>query len=100
MTFDIFERHLGSLPYSRLNQDRPVEESCEKGVIHYPSSPKKSRYFYSMLSTIFVTLAGVTGYLLGTLKSHGQCEIGRLAGTVTQGKASAQRTQIITYLPF
>ena len=100
MIFDIFERYLGSPPYSRLDQDSFVEESCEKGVIHYPSISKKSRYFYSVLSAIFVTLAGVAGYLLGTLKSHGQYEVGRLAGTVTQGKVSAQRTQTTTYLPF
>ena len=98
MIFDIFERNLGSPPYSRLDQDSPVEESCENGVIHYPSSSKRSRSFYSVLSAIFVTLAGVAGYLLGTLKSHGRCEVGRVAGTVAQGKASAQRTQIITYI--
>lgn len=84
-----------------MDQDAPVEEPFEKDITRHISSSKRSRYCYFVLSALFVALAGAAGYLLGTLKSHDQCEAGRLSGTVIQGKTSClmnSECHLLTFL--
>ena len=86
MLFNLLEKYLGSSTYSRLDQDGMVEEPLQKDIFRHFGSSKQPRYFYLILSTIFIALAGAAGYLLGTLKNHNQCEVEHLIGTVTRGR--------------
>lgn len=88
MYSDFLKTYLGSPPYSRIEQESPDQELLEKGDIRHSSSSKQSQCRYLVLSTIFIALASVSGYILGSLNHHADCESAYFADTVNNSKRS------------
>ena len=72
--------------YSRIDLEIPGEELLEKDNICHTSTSKQSQYYYLLLSVTFIALAGMAGFLLGSLKHHAECERVHLTDTVSSGK--------------
>ena len=85
MFSELLEQRLGLSPYSRVDQDGPVEGQLEKNVIGHNLSSRIARHCCLLSSVILVAAAGVVGYFLGILKSHGPCDDGRPSGLAFQG---------------
>ena len=87
MLLKLVEQRLRLSPYSRLDQDGPVEGELEKNVIGHNPSSRKARYCYLLTFAILVAVAGVAGYFLGRLKGHSTSDDGRPSGIAVQGES-------------
>ena len=91
---------LKSRAYDRLAQEGPVEELSEKGISHGITNPERLRFCYLVLWAVSMAIAGATGYLVGTQKSHGQLGSEHPEGSAPQGWASPNDAMLLlTYLP-
>ena len=93
MFFKLFERRLGLSPYSRLDQDGPVEGQVEKNVISHNPISRKAQYCFLLISAMLAAAAGVAGYYLGILKGQGPCDEGRPSGIAVQGENISHKSQ-------
>lgn len=96
MASNFLKTHFGSTPYCRIDQENHNEELLEKGDISQSSSSNKSRCYHLLLPTIFVALAGVGGYLLGSLNHHAECVSVYSTETVSSGKTSTYKLQMLS----
>ena len=89
MSSSFLKMHFASPPYSRIGQNNLDEELLEKSDVPHTSSFKQSQCYYLLLCAMLTALAGIAGYLLGSLNHHTECEVVYLTDTVRNGKPSA-----------
>lgn len=92
MSSNFFKTHFTSLPYIRIDQENVDEELLEKGDSRHTSNSNQSRCYNLLLSAVFIALAGVAGYLFGSLNHHAECESVNRTDTVGEVPIGASRS--------